>query len=67
MLVSKECGGTLLNLRDGDGLGLAHGDAALAAAAVVGVADDDALALFLVDFNRANADAFAADFALRFV
>jgi hypothetical protein len=53
-----------LNLRDGDSLRLADGDAALAAAAFVGVADDDAVALLLIDFNRANLDAFAADGAL---
>jgi hypothetical protein len=56
-----------LDFRNRDGLGLAHRNATLAAAALVATAYHDAIALLLIDFHRANADAFAADLALLFV
>jgi hypothetical protein len=59
--------GLISDFRDGDGLRFADGDAALAVAAIVGVAHDDAVAFLFVDFRRANGHAFPADFAFGFV
>jgi hypothetical protein len=56
-----------LNFRNGDGLVLAHRDAALAAAAIGGVAHYDAIAFDAVDFGGANLHALAAKLAFFFV
>jgi hypothetical protein len=53
-----------LHFRDGYGSGFARRDAALAAAAVVSVADDNGVAFLFIDFGGANLYAFAADLAL---
>ena len=53
-----------LNLADGYGLAFTHRNAALAAAALVSVADDNGVAFLFIDFGGANAYAFAADLAL---
>jgi hypothetical protein len=45
---------------DGDGLGGADGDAALAVAAIIAGADDGFVVFPLEDFDRANVCAFAA-------
>src|SRR3974377_616100 len=52
-----------LDLGNGDGLAFTDGDAALAAAALLAVANHDVIAILLVNFNRADADALAADLA----
>lgn len=60
--------GVRLNFRDGDGLVHTNRDATLATAAFIRVAAHNEMVVFdFVNFVRANAHAFATNFALRFV
>jgi prepilin-type processing-associated H-X9-DG protein len=56
-----------LNLGNSNGLAFTNRDTALAVAALVGIAHNNAVTVLFVDFHRADFHAFAADIAFGFV